>query len=73
MADGHPSKELDVVYKLDVIRNRGESLVKLVRPRPRTLKVIPNSMDVVKRAVASVKEESTIDAVLSTSRLSRSP
>jgi hypothetical protein len=64
VADGNENMERDVIYEMDVVKTEDESLVKLMRPRQRTLKKVPNSMDVVRRAVASANKDPTMNATL---------
>ncbi|KAL9122248.1 MAG: hypothetical protein Q9187_001200 [Circinaria calcarea] len=64
IADGNENMEQDMVYEMDVVKTNDESLIRLMRPRQRTLKKIPNSMDVVRRAIASANKDPTINATL---------
>lgn len=64
LADGSTNMEQNTIYEMDVIKYEDTDGVRLVRPRQRILKKIPNSMDVVKRAIASATKDPTINATL---------
>jgi len=53
VANGDPKIETDAVYEIDLVKDRTTNAISLIKPRPRVTKKVPNSMDVVKRAIAS--------------------
>lgn len=64
IADGNKNIEQKVIYGMDVVKTEDESLIRLMRPRQRTLKKMPNSMDVVRRTIASANKDPTMNATL---------
>ena len=64
MADGDPAMKESAVYEKDVVRSGDGAGIKLVYPRQRVPKKVPNLMDVVRRAVASMKKDPNISAML---------
>jgi hypothetical protein len=63
-ADAHESMEEGAVYEMSVIKPSETSKITLVKPTMRPLKVVPNSIDVVKRAIATATKDPTMNAVL---------
>lgn len=64
VADGDANMEEGSVYEMDLVKNPNTGTITAVRPRLRVAKKVPNSMDVVKRAVASTAKDPSIDAAL---------
>ncbi|OIW23733.1 hypothetical protein CONLIGDRAFT_686645 [Coniochaeta ligniaria NRRL 30616] len=64
VADGDDNMESDTTYEMDLMRDKYTDAIRLVGPRQRVAKKTPDSMDVVKRAVASAKKDPSIDAGL---------
>jgi len=64
IADGAQEMEGDMVYEMDVIKSENGDEIKLAKPRPRALKKMPNSMDVVKRAIATATRDPSTNTVL---------
>lgn len=64
VVDGDPNMEDNTIYEMDVVREKDAEVTRLVRPMQRLLKKVPNSMDVVRRAVAKAAEDPTITAMV---------
>ena len=50
------------IYEMDVVKSKDANATTFLRRRYWTLKTVPNSMDVVKRAVASAVKDPTMAA-----------
>lgn len=64
VGDGDQNMEEGVIYEMDLIKDKITNTITMIKPRPRIAKRIPNSMDVVKRAVASTSRDPLVDAAL---------
>ncbi len=64
VTDGAPEMEEDTVYEMDLIKDKDSGEIKIVKPRQRPLKKLPNSMDVIKRAIASANADVNTNMVL---------
>ncbi|KAK7937813.1 uncharacterized protein PG986_014681 [Apiospora aurea] len=64
IADADSNMEENAVYEMDVVKNRTSGSIQIVMPRMRVAKKVPNSMDVVKRAVASATKDPNVSATL---------
>jgi hypothetical protein len=64
VADGDANMKDDTVYEMDVVRDSDTNTIMIVKPRVRVAKKVPNSMDVIKRAITSTKRDPLIDAAL---------
>lgn len=59
---GNRDMDEETIYEIDVIKHEGT--IKLVKPRPRALKKIPNSTGMVRRAIASATKDASTNVVL---------
>ncbi|KAI0469846.1 hypothetical protein GGR56DRAFT_684339 [Xylariaceae sp. FL0804] len=64
VAVGSPNLEKGMVYEMDVVKDPVDGKIQIVKPRMRAAKTVPNSMDVVKRAVASESKDTKISTAL---------
>ncbi len=64
VATGHEEMEAEMVYEMDLVKRGDTDGIVMVRPRQRVAKKIPNSMEVVKRAVLSATKSPLVDAGL---------
>lgn len=71
VTDDTPEMDEDTVYEMDLIKDETTNEIKIIKPKQRPLKKLPNSMD--KRAITSVNADTSTSMVLSTSRLCPSP
>ncbi|XMA20910.1 hypothetical protein WAI453_013701 [Rhynchosporium graminicola] len=60
----HEQMIMSAIYELDIVKKGADSAVELVKPRQRTLKKMPNNIDVVKRAIASIGKELSLTSSL---------
>ena len=64
LVNAHGTMETDVVYEMDVVKGQNDNEIMLVKPRQRLSKKLPNSMDVVRRAIASASTSELVDTSL---------
>lgn len=64
VTDGAPEMEEDTVYEMDVVKDQTTGEIKIVKPRQRALKKLPNSMDIIKRAIASASGDVNTNTIL---------
>ncbi|KAK0930067.1 hypothetical protein LTR29_016816 [Friedmanniomyces endolithicus] len=64
LTDGHANMDEDTVYEMDVVKDEETNALKIVRPRERPLKEVTNSMDVIKRAIASATADVATNTIL---------
>lgn len=64
VADGDANMEVDAVYEMDLVKDKTTSTIMVMRPRQRVAKKVPNSMEVVKRAIASANKDPMVDAAI---------
>ncbi|EMC97272.1 hypothetical protein BAUCODRAFT_68752 [Baudoinia panamericana UAMH 10762] len=64
VTDGSPEMEGETVYELDVVKDKDTGAIKVTNPRQRPLKKLANSMDVIKRAIASASADVSTNTVL---------
>ncbi|KAL7900223.1 hypothetical protein HDV64DRAFT_290800, partial [Trichoderma sp. TUCIM 5745] len=64
VAEGHEMMVDKMIYEMDVRRNKVTNEVMLVNPRHRMTKKLPNSIEVIKRAIASTNRDHTVDSAI---------
>lgn len=64
VANGNPNMEENMIYEMDVVKDELGDGVVIINPRDRVAKKVPNSMEVVKRAIASTRKDPLVDAAL---------
>lgn len=64
IADGHEKMIDRTLYEMDVIKVGEHDNVLLINPRQRVMKKIPNSMDLVERAIAATVKSANINSIL---------
>lgn len=60
---GDENMEREGIYEMDVVKGKDMGVVRLVRPRLRAMKRVPNSMDLVTRALPTATRDLMLNAL----------